>query len=73
MDYTITSQCGVQQGEPLAFSLTLHPIVEKIQQDVSTLNINAWSLDDSTLCGSPHDVAQALQIVEHDGSTRGLN
>ena len=52
-DYTILSQCGVQQGDPLgplAFALAFHPIVEKIQSEVTTLNINAWYLDDGTLC-----------------------
>ena len=75
-DYTILSQCGVQQGDPLgplAFGLALHPIVEKIKSEVPTLNINVWYLDDGTLCGTPDDLARALHIVEEDGPARGLH
>lgn len=53
-DYTIHSCCGVQQGEPLGpleFAFTLHPIIEKIKQEVPGLLINARYLDDGTLCG----------------------
>ncbi len=74
-DHVILSRCGVQQGDPLGpllFALTLHPIVEKIHQEVPNLNINAWYLDDGTLCGSPNDLQLALRIVEEDGPGRGL-
>ena len=53
---TILSCCGVQQGDPLGplgFALALQPIIERIQQEVPNLAINAWYLDDGTLCGSP--------------------
>ena len=71
----ILSRCGVQQGDPLGplgFALTLQPIVERIKTEVPGLKINAWYLDDGTLCGSPADLAAALSIVEQDGPTRGL-
>ena len=51
-DRTILSCCSVQQGDPLdllGFSLTLHPIVEKIQEKVPRLMFNAWYLDDGRL------------------------
>ena len=36
------------------------------------LNINAWYLDDGTLCGSAADLSAALAIIEEDGPSRGL-
>ena len=75
-DNQILSRCRVQQGDPLGplgFALTLQPIVERIKTEVPGLKINAWYLDDGTLCGSAVDLAAALSIVEQDGPTRGLN
>ena len=72
---SILSCCGVQQGDPLGpfgFSLALHPIVRKIKEQVPGLVINAWYLDDSTLCGSPADLARAHSISESDGPSHGL-
>ena len=74
-DHTILSSSRVQQGDPLGplgFALTLHPIFARIQQEVPGLLINAWYLDDSTLCGSPDDLAAALAIVEAEGPSWGL-
>ena len=65
----------MQQGDPLgplAFALALHPIVERIKHEVPGLNINAWYLDDGTLCGSAADLSAALAIIEEDGPSRGL-
>ena len=75
-DNTILSKCGVHQGDPLGplgFALTLHPIIERIKQEVPGLKINAWYLDDGTLVGSPSDLKAALQIVEAEGPARGLH
>ena len=75
-DRTILSCCGVQQGDPLGplgFSQTLHPIIEKIQEQVPGLMINAWYLDNGTLCGSANDLCAALRIIEEDGPARGLH
>ena len=72
---TIKSCCGVQQGDPLGplcFALALHPIVEKIAEEVPGLQMNAWYLDDGTLCGSSEDLLKALRIIEEDGPARGL-
>ena len=74
-NYSILSCCRVQQGDPLGplgFSLALHPIVRKIKEQVPGLVINAWYLDDGTLCGSPADLARALSIIESDGPSYGL-
>ena len=72
----IRSCCGVQQGDPLGplgFALTLHPLVERIQVVASSLELNAWYLDDGTLVGPPSGLAAALNIVESDGPPRGLH
>ena len=74
-EHTILSCCGVQQGDPLGplgFALALHPIIEKIKVDVPGLLINAWYLDDGTLCGSVDDLCAALAIIESEGPPRGL-
>ena len=73
---SILSCCGVQQGDPLGplgFALTLQPIVEKIKAATPGLKINAWYLDDGTLCGSPCDLATALRIIEEDSPPCGLH
>ena len=75
-DCTISSCCGVQQGDPLGplgFALTLHPILEKINAEVPGLLVNAWYLDDGTLCGSVSDVAAALTIIQEEGPKHGLH
>ena len=44
-DYTIYSCSGVQQGDPLGplcFSMALHPIVQRIVNEVPGLSLNAW-------------------------------
>ncbi len=41
---TILSCVGVQQGDPLGFALTLHPIIKIMKAEVPTLNLNAWYL-----------------------------
>ena len=75
-EHSILSSCGVQQGDPLGplgFALTLQPILEKIKEEVPNLLINAWYLDDGTLCGSASDLCSALAIIEEDGPARGLH
>ena len=74
-DHKLFSCCGVQQGDPLGplcFALTLHPVVEQIKREVPELLINAWYLDDGTLCGSLSDIGSALAIIESVGPSRGL-
>ena len=72
----IHSCSGVQQGDPLGplgFALTLHPIIERIKADVQSTTMNAWYLDDGTIMGPPDALTSALQIVERDGPSLGLN
>ena len=58
---------------PLLFSLTLHPIVERIKREVPDLNVNVWYLDNGTLCCNPNNLLRALRIVEEDSPARGLS
>ena len=74
--HSIFSCCRVQQGEPLgplAFALALHPIIERIAEELPSLLMNVWYLDDRTLCGSGEDLLKALNIIEEDGPSRGLH
>ncbi|KAL5491741.1 hypothetical protein EMCRGX_G017093 [Ephydatia muelleri] len=53
---TISSQSGVQQGDPLGpmlFALVLHKLVSSIEADDDCINLsfNAWYLDDGILAG----------------------
>ena len=57
---------------PLRAPWLLHPMVQKIREQVPGLIINAWYLDDGILCGSPDDLAHALAIIESDGPYHGL-
>ena len=73
---TILSCCSVQQDDPLGplgFAHTHHPIMEHIRTVVANLTLNVWYLDDGILVGSPHDIAAALNIVESDDPSLGLN
>ena len=75
-DHAILSRCGVKQRDslgPLLFSLSLHPIVERIKREVPDLNLNVWYLDNETLYGSPNNLLRALRTVEEDGPARGLS
>ena len=58
---------------PPAFSLVLHPLVERIQREVPGLLLNGWYLDDGTLGGFPEDLLSALAILEEDGPSCGLH
>ena len=74
-NHTILSSCGVQQGDPmgpLGFALALQPIVDRIKHKVPGLLVNAWYLNDGSLCGSLDDLVAALSIIESEGPPRGL-
>ena len=63
----IHSCCGVQQGDPLGplgFSLTLHPIVERIKAEVPSLALNAWYFFCLLGCpiGPPSYCEEVLQV-----------
>ena len=72
----IPSFIGFEQGDPLAglaFSLTLQLIVEMIQVEVPTLEVNTWYLDDGTLVGNKEELQMVVDIIEREGPARGLH
>ena len=72
---SISSECGWQQGDPLAsllFSLVLHPLLASIQERVPGLATHAWYLDDGTFIGKEEELAQVLDILVKEGPARGL-
>ena len=75
-DSIIMSECGFHQGDPLAsllFSLTLHPIIEKINSDVPGLSLNEWYLDDGAVAGKKEQLQQVVDILLEHGPARGLH
>ena len=58
---------------PLGFALTLHTLVECIQAEATSLEPNAWFLDEGTLIGPLSDLSSALNIVENNGPPQGLH
>ena len=66
---TILSSTGFHQGDPLAgliFSLTMHPVVLKIDRE------NSWFLDDGALAGDKSGLQKAVDILRQEGPPRGL-
>ena len=71
----ILSTTGFHQGDPLAsllFSLTLQPIVDRIQQQVPTLLANEWYLDDGGVAGKLEELQRVVDIILEHGPSRGL-
>ena len=66
-DQSILTCHSVQQGDPLGplgFAQVLHPIIKKIKESVPSLLINAWYLDDGTLC-APRRILLQLFLIHH--------
>ncbi|KAL5460196.1 hypothetical protein EMCRGX_G033624 [Ephydatia muelleri] len=73
----ISSQTGVQQGDPLGpmlFALVLHKLVTSIDVDDDCLQLllEAWYLDDGVLAGERSAVIRALHLIEDLGPHLGL-
>ena len=74
-DVLIESTRGFHQGDPLAtllFSLVLHPLIVKIQEEVPDLQTNGWFLDDGLLAGDKEEITKATTIILEEGPPRGL-
>eukprot|EP00731_Ephydatia_muelleri_P032933 Em0024g477a len=74
---TVTSEVGVQQGDPLGpmfFSLVLHKLVTAIatDEDTAKLLFHAWYLDDGVVAGRKQSVLHALTIIQELGPPLGL-
>ncbi|XP_055349954.1 uncharacterized protein LOC129596644 [Paramacrobiotus metropolitanus] len=69
-DTVITSQSGVQQGDPLGpalFCLVLQIVIDKLNTD-----LNAWFMDDGTLGGRPASVIHNFQQLIMEAQKIGL-
>ena len=74
----LTSECGVQQGDPLGpllFSLVLNILVSEIVLEPGCANLlyHAWYLDDGVVAGSSTEVCRVLAILEERGHSLGLH
>ena len=70
---TISSQQGVQQGDPLGplfFALTLQSLITRLPP---SLRVNCWYLDDGHLVGTMDDLATATALLSSDGPSLGLH
>ena len=72
---TIESRTGLAQGDPIApllFSLVLQELVLKIEEEVPTLEVNAWYLDDGVQVGDREELQKVMDILITEGPSRGL-
>eukprot|EP00731_Ephydatia_muelleri_P027500 Em0019g373a len=75
---TISSEIGVQQGDPLGpllFCLVLQQITSAIAEDVDceSLLFHHWYIDDGVVAGPVAAIARVLAIIQESGPPLGLN
>ena len=71
MYLVISSEEGLQQGDPLApalFCLAINPLVTSL-----TSPLNVWYLDDGTLGGPAQNVLEDLKLILSASLDIGLN
>ena len=74
-EHEVMSQQGAQQGDslgPLLMSVTLHPVLQRIDVEVPRLVLKVHMLDDGCFAGKTEDLKAALDIMLEDGPPRGL-
>ena len=74
--FVVSSENGIQQGDPLGpllFSLTFWSIIEKIQETAPELQQHSWYLDDGVLVGSEDDLIRSWDLLCQLGPDRGLH
>jgi Reverse transcriptase (RNA-dependent DNA polymerase) len=72
----LASMAGVQQGDPLGpllFSLVLHPLALKIQEQFPSLDLCVWYLDDGTIVGPVDEVYGVFKLLQAEGPALGLH
>ena len=72
-EHTISSECGVQQGDPLGpllFSLVLQKVVSFLA--TQDLLLNAWFLDDGTIIGERAALSVLYEQISLMSSELGL-
>ena len=73
----ISSESGVQQGDPLGpllFALVLQKLISSVDADDECVDLlyQAWYLDDGVIAGDRPAVSRAMHIIEEMGSALGL-
>ena len=71
---TLTSDVGVQQGDPLGpllFALALHRFVSAISASVPLI-FHSWYLDDGVFCGTLSSVRQVVKLLQAATPVSGL-
>ena len=73
----VSSESGVQQGDPLGpllFALVLQKIISAVDMDVECIQMlfNAWFLDDGVLAGTKSAVLRAMHLIEELGPPFGI-
>ena len=72
----ISSESGVQQGDPLGpflFSIVLHKLVKTISETFPHILFNQWYLDDGVIVGKVEEVVGVLKVIEELGPSLGLH
>ena len=75
INFSISSEAGVQQEDPLGpflFCLVLQKLIAKISSQVPNLRLNSWYMDDGSFFGNSRDVLKAWNIVKNEGPSLGL-
>ena len=71
---SLHNSTGVHQGDPLGpflFSLTLQPVLKKIQ-DVEGIVQNSWYLDNGEVVGGKQALVEIWDLLTREGEPRGL-
>ena len=73
----ISSESGVQQGDPLGpllFALVLQKLISSVDADDECMDLlcQAWYLDDGALAGNRPAMLRAMHIIEEMGPALGL-